>query len=227
MEHVAYWLAVGAVLWFSLPALTARRQRALGVVLALLLPLFSWAWLVWIGVDHRVHAETRRRITDEQAERQRVARDVAFWRDRARTGTPAEQEAARMYLETLGYAVNPGPAELHAGQLATASTESLAQMSRHYQAVLHAGALSPEGQAAYRAVQTELVRRRDVRTHDFAPRMLETDLPERVRIIWNAPGGLPVVILPEGGEVQVTEQEARYLIAVYERQAQHKLRGNR
>jgi hypothetical protein len=160
VELVTYWLTVGAVLWFSMPALTARRQRALGVVLALLLPLFSWVWLVWLGIDYRVHAETRRRIADEHTERGRLAQDVAFWRDRARSGTPAEREAARMYLEALGYAVEPGPAELHADQLATASTDTLAQMSRHYQAVLHAGALGPNGKAAYQAVQHELARRR-------------------------------------------------------------------
>jgi hypothetical protein len=146
-----------------MPALTARRQRAAGVLLALVLPLFSWAWLVWIGVDHRVQAERRRRLADENTERQRLVHDVAFWRDRARTGTPAEQEAARMYLESLGYAVSLGPAELHADRLVAVDTESLAQMSRHYQAVLHAGVLSPEGQAAYRAVQDELARRRNLR----------------------------------------------------------------
>lgn len=198
MEHVAYWLAVGAVLWFSMPALTARRQRVLGVMLALLLPLFSWVWLMWIGIGYRVHAETRRRITDEHAERQRLAQDVAFWRDRARTGTPAEQEAARMYLEALGYAVQPGPAERHADQLATASSESLAEMSRHYQAVLHAGALSSEGQAAYRAVQAELVRRRTAARDDAVRRGFR----ERA-----TPDGLAVVYL-NGVTIQVTEEQA-------------------
>lgn len=162
MEFVAYWLAVGLLLWLAWPALVVRGRRTVGVLLAVLVPVFSWAWLTWIGLEERARGDVQRVLAAEHAERQRVARDVAFWRDRARHGTPAEQEAARMYLEALGYAVQPGPAELHADQLASASTESLAQMSRHYQRVLHAGALSPEGQAAYRAVQAELALRRTV-----------------------------------------------------------------
>lgn len=169
MEHVAYWPAVGAVLWFSMPALTARRQRLVGVLAAIMLPLFSWVWLVWIGVDYRVKRETVFREAAETAERQRLAQDVAFWRDRARTGTPAEQEAARMYLEALGYTVQPGPAEVHADRLAAIGGEILAEMSRHYQRVLHAGALTPEGRDAYLAVQAELARRRYVQPRGISP----------------------------------------------------------
>lgn len=168
VEQVLYWMVLAAVIWFAMPALTVRKQRARGVLLALLLPLFSWVWLVWIGAEHRSRQEADRQAEEEAAERQRLAQDVAFWRDRARTGVPAEREAARMYLEALGHAVEPGPAELHADQLATASSESLAEMSRHYQRVLHAGALSPEGRAAYRAVQVELARRCYVQTHGIS-----------------------------------------------------------
>lgn len=224
MEILAYWWAVGTVLWFSMPALAARKQVALGVLLALLVPLISWVWLTRLGVRYRRACVELEQRHDEVIGRQRLARDVAFWRDRARAGTPAEQEAARMYLEALGYAVEPGPAERHADQLATASSESLAEMSRHYQAVLHAGALTSEGQAAYRAVQNELARRHAESKYATA---LEPGHSGRTLIVWDAPGGLPVVHLPGGGQVQVTEQQARDLTAAWERQAQHKLRGNR
>lgn len=226
MELVTCWLTVGAVLWFSLPALTARRQRVLGVVLALLLPLLSWVWLVWLGIDYRVHAETRRRISDESTERQRLARDVAFWRDRARNGTPAEREAARMYLEALGYAVQPGPAELHAGQLATASTDTLAQMSRHYQAVLHAGALGDDGKAAYQAVQHELARRREERPAGVIS-VPGSALTESFRIDWTAGPGVCVLYLSDGAAIQITEEQARDLWHAAEDHAQTKVRRNR
>jgi hypothetical protein len=167
VEQVIYWVTVALVLWFSMPALAAREKRALGVVLAVLLPLFSWVWLVWIGIGHRMRAETGRRLATENAERERLAHDVAFWRGRARTGTPAEQEAARMYLEALGYAVEPGPAEVHAEALKRASGEELAGWARWFE---RRGDYSE----AYQAVRAEVARRREVTPGDVVPYVLKT-----------------------------------------------------
>lgn len=135
MEYVAYWLTLGAVLWFSMPALAARRQRVLGVLLAVVLPLFSWAWLVWIAIQHRTRAVEAAPGVDEKDERERLARDVEFWRDRARTGTPAEREAARMYLESIGRSVQPGPSEEYAAELGAATWLDLDNLRRHYERV--------------------------------------------------------------------------------------------
>lgn len=167
MDRLAYWVGLVAVLWYSWPALEARGMRARGVALAVFLPVFSWVWLIVVGYRRRVDlrqslARERHEVEQLRAEEQHH-RDVQFWRDRAHTGTPAEREAARGYLETLGLAVEPTDAEAWSAELGNSSVQQLSELRRHYLTIVRSVAASPavirSGSRKLAAVESELTRR--------------------------------------------------------------------
>lgn len=148
MEQILYVLCVTAVLWFSMPALTERGTRVKGVLLALFLPPISWAWLLWIGYHRRTRlaqAEaSRTAVLLEFEERRQRREDVAFWRGLLRTGGPTEQEAARMYLESIGASPEPDASEVFAGELAACTWQELRNMEGYYLRVLGSSAATRE-----------------------------------------------------------------------------------
>lgn len=64
-----------------------------------------------------------------------------------------------MYLEALGYAVEPGPAELNAPALEAASTRRLAEWHLWYQRVVQSGDGTEHLRLVDQAVHAELMRR--------------------------------------------------------------------
>lgn len=136
MSEIIYVMCVAAVLAWSGPALVARGARLRGALLAVFLPPFSWAWLLWIGYQERARvAELERRElgrVEAELARRRLQADVAFWRDRLQTGTPLERETARLYLAAIGQPEQPSVSEVCASELGTSSQSQLLNLEAYY-----------------------------------------------------------------------------------------------
>jgi hypothetical protein len=110
VTNLLYIILLAATIRLSWPGFTTTRGRVLMVLAVVLFPAVSWCYTIPRGVA--AHYRGTRTARTFAAARQDIqhGRNVAWWRQRALTGTPLERMAAADLLTYWGEPLDFPPA---------------------------------------------------------------------------------------------------------------------